>query len=151
MTQTRSLMFFTTARSWAMKIMRQAVAGLQVLEQVEHLGLHAHVEGRHRLVADDQLRVEHEGAGDADALALAARELVGPAVGGHRRVDADVLEHLAPTLASRSALVPTLQILSGSMHDVADLAARVQRRDRVLEDHLHVRAQLAHRLALQRR
>jgi hypothetical protein len=34
--------------------------------------------------------------------------------------------------------------------DVADLAARVQRRDRVLEDHLHAGAQLAQLLALER-
>ena len=64
---------------------REAVARLHVLEQVEDLGLHRHVEGRDRLVADDQLRVEHERPGDRDALALAAGELVGPLVGGDRR------------------------------------------------------------------
>ena len=35
---------------------RQAVAGLHVLEQVQDLRLDRHVEGGHRLVADDQLR-----------------------------------------------------------------------------------------------
>ena len=34
----------------------QPELGLQVLEQVEHLGLDRHVERRDRLVADDQLR-----------------------------------------------------------------------------------------------
>src|SRR5690349_1354105 len=49
---------------------------LQVLEQVEDLGLHGDVERRDRLVADDQLRVDGERACDADPLALATRELV---------------------------------------------------------------------------
>ncbi len=53
---------------------------LQVLEQVEDLRLDRDVERRDRLVADDQLRLERERAGDADPLALAARELVRVAV-----------------------------------------------------------------------
>ena len=107
-------MFFTTARSWAMKIMREAVAGLHVLEQVEDLRLHRHVEGGDRLVADDQLRVEHERAGDADALALAARELVGPAIGGDLGVDARRPRAPRRTFAARSGSVPIFQIASGS-------------------------------------
>ena len=55
---------------------RQVELVLEVLEQVEDLGLDRHVERRHRLVADDQLRAERERPGDADALALAAGELV---------------------------------------------------------------------------
>jgi hypothetical protein len=54
--------------------------GLEVLEQVDDLGLDRDVEGGDRLVADDQLGVEGEGAGDADALPLAAAELVRVAV-----------------------------------------------------------------------
>ena len=53
---------------------------LEVLEQVEDLRLHRDVERRHRLVADDQLRLQRERARDADPLALAARELVRVAV-----------------------------------------------------------------------
>ena len=49
---------------------------LEVGEQVEHLRLHRHVERRHRLVGDQQVRLEREGARDADALALTAGELV---------------------------------------------------------------------------
>ena len=66
---------------------------LQVLEQVEDLRLHRDVERRDRLVADDQLRVDRERAGDADALALAAGELVREAV-VVLRVEADDLEQL---------------------------------------------------------
>ena len=38
------------------------------------------VEAGHRLVGDDHVGLEHDRAGDADALALAAGELVGVAV-----------------------------------------------------------------------
>ena len=54
---------------------------LQVLEQVDDAGLDRHVERRHRLVEHEQLRVERERPGDADALALAAGELVREPVG----------------------------------------------------------------------
>ena len=59
---------------------RQPEVVLEVLEQVEDLRLHGDVERGHRLVADDQLRVHGERARDADALALAAGELVREAV-----------------------------------------------------------------------
>ena len=49
---------------------------LQILEKVDDLGLDRHVERGDRFVADDELGLEGEGAGDADALALAAGELV---------------------------------------------------------------------------
>ncbi len=54
----------------------QAELLAQVGEQVQDLGLDRHIERRDRLVADDELGLDRERAGDADALALAARELV---------------------------------------------------------------------------
>ena len=53
---------------------------LQVLEQVDDLRLDRDVQRRHRLVGHDQLGPQRERAGDADALALAAGELVRVAV-----------------------------------------------------------------------
>jgi len=49
---------------------------LQILQQVQHLRLDGHVERGHRLVADDQLRLERQSPGDADPLPLSAGELV---------------------------------------------------------------------------
>ena len=66
---------------------------LQVDEQVQHLRLDRDVEGRDRLVGDDELRLQHERPGEADALPLAAAELVRVAAGRLRR-HADALEHL---------------------------------------------------------
>ena len=53
---------------------------LQVLEQVHDAGLDRHVERGDGLVEHEQRRVERERTGDADALALTARELVRVAV-----------------------------------------------------------------------
>ena len=72
----------------------QAEVVLQVVEQVDDLGLDRDVESRDRLVEDDQLRLEREGAGDADPLALTARELVREAVDVLRR-EPDGVEQLA--------------------------------------------------------
>ena len=44
----------------------------QVAQQVEDFGADRHVEHRDRLVGDQQLRIEDQRAGDADALALPA-------------------------------------------------------------------------------
>jgi hypothetical protein len=51
---------------------RQPELPLQAAQQVEHLSLDRDVERRDRLVGDQQLRLERDRAGDADALSLAA-------------------------------------------------------------------------------
>jgi hypothetical protein len=53
---------------------------LKLLEKVQHLSLDRDVERRDRLVADDERRIQNQGAGDGDALALAAAERMGVAV-----------------------------------------------------------------------
>ena len=55
---------------------REVEALLQLTQQVDDLRLDRHVERGHRLVAHDEVGLEREGARDADALALAAGELV---------------------------------------------------------------------------
>ena len=54
---------------------------LDIHQKVENLGLNRDIERRNRLVADDKLRIEREGAGDADSLAAAAVQLVRVGVG----------------------------------------------------------------------
>ena len=75
---------------------------LQLLEEVDDAGLDADVERRHRLVEDDELRLDRQRPGDADALALAAGELVRVAVGVLGR-QADELQQL---LNARPAPAP---------------------------------------------
>jgi len=62
-----------------------ARAILDVAQEVHHLGANRDVERRHRLVEQDAVRVRRQRARDGDALALAARELVGVVVGDARR------------------------------------------------------------------
>ena len=57
---------------------------LEVVEEVENAGLDRDVERRGRLVEQQQFWFQQQGAGDGDALALAARELVRIAVGDRR-------------------------------------------------------------------
>ena len=97
-----------------------------------------HVERGHRLVADDHVGAQREGARDADALPLAAGELVRVAV--HVvRVEADDLQELlhAGAAAAFGVAVDRERLAD----DVADGHPRVQRGVRVLHDHLHPAAQ----------
>ena len=119
------------------------------IEQVDHLRLHRDVERRDRLVADDQLRPQRERARDAEALALAAGELV------------RVLDHLvrragppcrtAPRRArGPSAAASRLVVAERLGDDVGRAHARIERRVRVLEDHLQLAPERAHRRAAER-
>ena len=123
---------------------RHVELALDVLEQVDDLRLDRDVERRDRLVRDEHLRVQRQRAGDADALALAAGELVGVAV-VVLGVEAHDLQQL---LDAREHLVlrDDLVHLEGRTHDRADRVTRVQRGVGVLEDHLHVAAQRLHLL-----
>ena len=116
---------------------------LQVVEQVQHLRLDGDVECRDGLVRDDQLRPQGERARDPDSLPLAAGELMREAVVVLRR-EADGLENLPDALL---LLGPVAQVVNP--HRVGDdrphALARVERRVRILEDHLDLapkRAQL---------
>ena len=75
-TATRCEMWRTRRRSWATKITVRLQPLLKVEQEVDDLRLHRDVEGRDELVGDQHLRLDGKRAGDADALALAAGELV---------------------------------------------------------------------------
>ncbi|MCY1522640.1 hypothetical protein D9M68_575020 [compost metagenome] len=117
-----------------------AVFLLQVHEQIEHLRLDRHVQRRGRFVRHQHLGPQHHGAGQGDALALAAGE--------HVRVALVVLGAQAHLLHHRLHLFAAFgtgrrgvdQQRFGQL--VADLLPRVERGVGVLEDHLHVAAQL---------
>src|SRR5690242_5553100 len=103
---------------------REAEFLLEIAEQVDDLRLYRDIERGDRLVANDQPGVERQRAGDADALALSAREFVREAV-ERLGPQADLAgQHLDP-LVERAALRDAI-ILQGFADDVADLEARVQ-------------------------
>ena len=110
------------------------------LQQVDDLGLDRDVERGDGLVGDDQLGLQRERAGDADALPLAAGERVGEAVG--RRLRAARRGRAARrTRARRSRATADAVRAQRLLDDLLHLHARVQRRVRVLEDHLRAAAE----------
>ena len=117
----------------------QPELGLQVLEQIQDLGLHRDVQGRDRLVGDHQAGLERERAGDADALALAAAEGMGepPHVLGPEPDAAQEIGHALLALAPAPHAVDQQRLAD----EVEQRHAGIERGERVLEDHLHLAAQ----------
>ena len=132
----------TTARSWAMKRYVSPNSRLELLHQVDDLRLDRDVERRDGLVGDDEVRVDGERTREADSLALPAAELVRVA---RRRIAREARR----SRATRARGVPAFRLparpctRSGSPTIRPIAVARVQRRERVLEDHLHPPAQSA--------
>ena len=109
---------------------------LQIHQQVDHLRLHRDVERRDRLVEDDERRVERERARQADALPLAAAELVRVAL-EVRRVEADQPEQLGDARAARRPVAEPVDD-ERLLDDLPRAHPRVERRVRILKDDLHV-------------
>ena len=114
----------------------EAELALQVLEEVDDLGLDRDVQGRHRLVADDQRRPEGQRAGNPDALALAAREFRGEAV-VVLRVEPDHLHQLLDLPLAPGAVGHVVDG-QGVADDGAHPAPGVEGSVGILEDHLHL-------------
>ena len=108
----------------------------QLYQEVEDLRLDRDVQGRDRLVGDHELGAGGDRPGDADALALAARELVRIARGGVC-TEPDQLEQLGHAGA---ALGPAAEAMDQQrlLDARADPHARIERGVRVLKDDLHV-------------
>ena len=123
-----------------------AVAALQVGEQHQHLLLHRDVQRRGGLVEHQHFGAQHHGAGDRDALALAAGELVRVAlehvVDAARLAEAHFVEHGEDeSVALRRRELGTVQC-QALADDLPHRHARAERGEGVLEHHLHA---LAHR------
>jgi len=109
-------------------------------EQGKHLRLRRHVERRRRLVGDDQLRLERDGHGDDDALALAARQAVRIAAGDAPWVTvADPAQEFVDLRVRHRLVVDPEHFADLLVHP----HHRVERRQRLLEDEADLAA--AHR------
>ena len=108
---------------------------LQLLQQLQQLGLDGDVDGRGGLVGDQQVRIVGERHGDHHALALPARELV--RIGGEpllRLRNADEPQQLERAQARLRAVQPLMQ----DQHLVdllLDGVQRIERGHRLLEHH----------------
>ena len=108
-TATRCEKCRTIARSCAMKRKAMPSSPLELLQQVDDLRLDGDVQRGDRLVRDDQLRLQGERAGDADALPLAAGELVREAV-VVLGVEADGLQQLADPVLPAAGRVDAVDL-----------------------------------------
>jgi hypothetical protein len=115
---------------------RQAHALTNVLEQVQHLRTDRDIKGRDRLVADDEPRLGRERAGNADALPLPAREFMRKP-SAEFRAQAHLLQKLGN---ARGPLDPAHPggLLERHLDDLVDGLARIERGERILEDHLEL-------------
>ena len=119
----------------------QAQPFLQRLQQIDDARLGTHIQRRHRLVADHEVRVHGQRTRDHDALALPARELV-RMTAHDGRVHADQGHQFGHALghrARRHRLVHPQRLGQDLRHS----HARVQARIRVLQHELHVPAHRA--------
>ena len=107
---------------------------LQILHELEYLGLDGHVKGGGRLVGDENVRLAGQGHGDHDALAHAAGELKGVLFESlFRLVDADQGQKLRGARLGVPALFVGVE--GNGLDDLAaDGKDRVQARHGVLED-----------------
>ena len=140
MTATRSHMWRTTERSWAMKI---SVSPRSRCRSRSRLRICAWIDTSSAETGSSatiSFGLQRERARDADALALAAGELVRIAVVVLRVEPDPVHQVLHRALALALALVHAVD-RERLADDRADRAPRVQRRVRVLEDHLHLAPQ----------
>ena len=106
MTATRCATSATTPRSCVIRMTAAPVSAWRLRQQRQHLRLHRDVEGRRRLVGDDQLRLPRHRHGDDGALAHARRRTGADiARRASRRVgDLDLAQRLARRATARCPL-----------------------------------------------
>ncbi len=121
--------------------------GAQLQEQVQDLRLDRDVEGRRRLVEDQQPRLEGQGPGDRHPLALPPGKLVRPPV-EVAPCETHPFEQLEDRRFEGAPRRPKVGS-DGFGHEVEDAESRVQGPDRVLEDQLHLATECPQSDALQ--
>ena len=114
---------------------------LQVLHQVDHLRLDRDVQCGDRLICDDELGLHDQRAGDADALALAAGELVGIAI-GVLPVQSNALHNAVDFFLPLVSIDIEVMHIKALSDNISHLFARIETGHGVLKDHLHAGAQV---------
>ena len=99
--------------------------------------MNGHIERGHGLIADDELRVERERAGNADTLAASAVQLMGVGV-DIALGQADKVHQLQNTLFYLRIIREHLLHMYRLGDEVLYGEPGVERGERILEDHLHV-------------
>ena len=126
---------------------RQTQLRAQVRKQIEDLRLHRNIERGDRLVGNDEIRPARKRAGNSDALALSARELVREPLRMGRIKTDQGKQFVHPVL---HGCVWTEVVDQNSVGDLRlDRTARVEAGVGILKYYLHPPAQPAHLRARQ--
>ena len=128
----------------------QPAVMLEVLQQVDDLRLHAHVESADRFVAHDEPGLDRESPGDADPLALSTAELVRIPVRVLRR-EPDAPQQFPDPRGPGRAVRHEPMDVQRFADAFADGGPRIQRGGRILEDHLEHPPPRAQRFRWKRR
>ena len=126
----------------------QAQILLQLFEQVQNLRLNGNVQRGNRLVANDDFGVHRQSAGNADTLTAAAVQLMRIYI-GIALCQTNGTHQLQGTLFNRFPALNQLMLDNRLADKLHNGFTRVQRRERILENHLHFLAQWAHFLTAQ--
>ena len=121
----------------------EVVALLQRAQKIDDLRLDDHVERARRLVEHHEGRLEHDGAGDRDALALAAGEFVRIAK-ARVGIEADVAQRADHALLALAPAELGVVYPQAFLDDVGNRHARRERAIRILEHDLHTAAEWPH-------
>ena len=116
---------------------------LQVLQQQQDMRLRRHVEAGHDLVGNDEVRLQRQRPRDPGSLALTSGQLVRIAVDEISR-QPDKIEQGRGAITLISSSLQASIHLQRTRQRRAQSQPGIQRRLRVLEDHLDARAQRAH-------
>lgn len=117
--------------------------GAQLLQQQQNVRLGRDIEARHDFVGHDEVRLECERPRDAGALTLPARKFVRIPVGEFGG-QADKIEQSRGTLALVPRPLQPAKRTQGARQRGAQPQARIERRLRILKNHLDARTQRAH-------
>ena len=118
---------------------RKAKLLLQILKEIDNLPLHADVECANRLITDDKAWFDRQRPRNANALALAATELM-RVPSRHFGLESDLLEKRGdrtPPVGRRHLTKVDLQCFAD---DFAAGHTRIQRTVGILKNHLHLPA-----------
>ncbi len=122
----------------------QILALLQLLKQVDYLGLYGHIQCGYALIANDELGLYSQSTGNADALTLTTGELVRVAM-EHIALQAALLHNAEYVLLHLGvARLEELMRNKTLAYYLAHGHARVKRRIGVLEYNLYILTQNAH-------
>ena len=110
---------------------------LKILHEVQDLSLDRHIQGRHRLIAHNEFRIQRQGPRNADALPPPPVQLMRIGIGkpaGQSHCIHQFFHPFLPFLPGRIYAVNFQRLHD----DLTDRQTRIQRRKGILKDDLHL-------------